>query len=221
MIIQEVIALLEQEYGLLQVIPEKRHLDVLIKTILSQNTSDLNSDRAFKSLLSTFGSWQNVALAPIENIVQSIKCGGLSKVKAVRIKHILNNILEEHGSLTLDFLDSMNTLEARDFLMSLPGVGLKTASCVILFSMGRQLLPVDTHIFRVAKRLGLLDSNVSIEKAHNLLQDLVPTYKIYQFHVHLIRHGRQICKAIKPQCYKCVLEENCPSSLNQRTKTLS
>ncbi len=221
MIIQEVIALLEQEYGLLKLNPEKQHLEVLIKTILSQNTSDLNSDRAFKSLTSTFSGWQNVALAPLEHISQSIKCGGLSKIKAVRIKQILNKIWEEHGSLTLDFLDSMDTLDARNFLVSLPGVGLKTASCVILFSMGRQLLPVDTHIFRVSKRLGLVDSSVSIEKAHNLLQNLVPAYKIYQFHVHLIRHGRQVCQARKPRCYKCVLKENCPSSLAIRTTILS
>jgi endonuclease III len=221
MIIQEVIALLEQEYGLLKWNPEKQHLDVLIKTILSQNTSDLNSGRAFKSLISTFDSWQDVASADIEHIAQSIKCGGLSKIKAIRIKQILNTIWEEHGSLTLDFLETMNTTEVRNFLMSLPGVGLKTASCVILFSMGRQLLPVDRHIFRVSKRLGLLGSNVSIEEAHNLLQNQVPPSKIYQFHVHLIKHGRQVCQARQPRCRKCVFEKSCPSSTTPITNASS
>ena len=213
MIIQDIIALLEQEYGLPKWNPVKRHLDVLIETILSQHTSDLNSHRAFESLLDTFGNWQNVASAPEEHIAQSIRNGGLSRVKAARIKKILQGIGNERGNLTLDFLESMSTTEARDYLISLPGVGLKTASCVLLFSLGRPSLPVDTHIFRVVKRLGLLEPNVNINAAHSLLQNKINPTKTYQFHVHVIKHGRQVCHARWPRCSDCVLEKGCPGSL--------
>ncbi len=221
MIIQDVIVLLEQEYGLLNWNPRKRHIDVLIETILSQHTSDLNSHRAFKSLMGTFDNWQNVASSPIENIDQSIRCGGLSKVKATWIKQILQRIYNERGALTLDFLESMSTAEARDYLMNLPGVGLKTASCVLLFSLGRPSLPVDTHIFRVAKRLGLLGPDISIKEAHSLLQNKIHPSKIYQFHVHVIKHGKLVCHAKFPHCSECVLEEGCPSSLEPQKIVLT
>jgi len=211
--VEEVIELLEREYGSRVWQPGKQAIAVLIGTILSQNTSDVNSGRAFKSLLSTLGSWEGVAFAPVEHIAQAIKSGGLSRVKAVRIKQILNKIEEEQGSLSLDFLKSMNISEAKDYLMHLPGVGPKTASCVLLFGLGKPSLPVDTHVFRVAKRLGLIDSKVSIEKAPNLLQGQIPISKVYQFHLHLIEHGRRICHARRPCCTECVLKNGCPSSL--------
>ena len=170
MSIEEVIQLLEREYGSLEWRPENSPIDVLVGTILSQNTSDANSGRAFGSLQSAFGSWEAVASAPVEHIAQAIKSGGLSRIKAVRIKQILNKIEEERGSLSLDFLNSMDMFEAKDYLLNLPGVGQKTASCVLLFSLGKPSLPVDTHVFRVARRVGLIDSSVSVEKAHSLLQ---------------------------------------------------
>lgn len=213
MIIQDVITLLEQEYGLPKWNPKKRHLDVLIETVLSQHTSDLNSHRAFELLMDTFGSWQNIASAPVEHIAQSIRCGGLSSIKAGRIKKILQDILNERGDLSLNFLESMSTTEAMDYLIGLPGVGLKTASCVLLFSLGKPSLPVDTHIFRVVKRLGLLGPNVNVNEAHRLLQNKIHPSKIYQFHVHLIKHGRQVCHARWPRCSECVLEKDCPGSL--------
>ncbi|MBA7507987.1 Ultraviolet N-glycosylase/AP lyase [subsurface metagenome] len=213
MTIEEVIELLEREYGSRVWQPGKEPIDVLIGTILSQNTSDVNSKRAFESLLSSFGSWESVASAPVEHIAQAIKSGGLSRVKAVRIKQILNKIEEEQVSLSLDFLKSMNISEAKDYLMHLPGVGPKTASCVLLFGLGKPCLPVDTHVFRVAKRLGLIDSKVSLEEAHNLLQEQVPPAKVYQFHLHLIEHGRRVCHARRPCCTECVLKNGCPSSL--------
>jgi endonuclease-3 len=217
MTIGEVIKLLQREYGLLEWRPGKDSIDVLIGTILSQNTSDVNSKRAFNSLMSSFGSWEAVASAPVEYIAQAIKSGGLSRIKAVRIKQILNKIEEEQSSLSLDFLKSMNISEAKDYLMHLPGVGPKTASCVLLFGLGKPCLPVDTHVFRVAKRLGLLDSRVSVGKAPNLLQEQIPSSKVYQFHLHLIEHGRRICHARQPQCSECVLKDGCPSSLAPQT----
>ncbi len=204
---------MEQEYGSLEWQPGKEPIDVLIGTILSQNTSDVNSGRAFDSLLSTFGSWEAVVSAPVEHIAQVIKFGGLSRIKAVRIKQILSEIKRERGCISLDFLGSMSISEAKNYLLSLPGVGLKTASCVLLFGVGKPCLPVDTHVFRVARRLGLIDSEISIEKAHNLLQEQVPPSKVYQFHLHMIEHGRQVCHARQPRCGECVLEKGCPSSL--------
>ena len=222
MIIQDVISILEREYGPLEWNPKKRHIEVLIETILSQHTSDLNSHRAFKSLVGTFGSWQNVASASVEHIAQSIKCGGLATVKAVRIKQILQGIRDEQDNLSLDFLESMSTTEARDYLISLPGVGLKTASCVLLFSLGRPSLPVDTHIFRIAKRLGLIGPNVNVNEAHNLLQNKIHPSKIFQFHVHVIKHGRQVCRAKRPRCCECIFDkEGCPSSLAPRKVVLT
>lgn len=213
MSIEKIVELLEREYGKLEWRPDGKPLADLVRTILSQNTSDVNSGRAFDSLLSTFGSWEAVASAPVEYIAQTIKFGGLSRIKAARIKQILNKIEEERGCISLDFLSSMSIAEAKNYLLSLPGVGLKTANCVLLFALGKPCLPVDTHVFRVARRLGLIDSMISMEKAHNLLQEQVPLSRVYQFHLHMIEHGRQVCHARQPRCVECVLANGCPSSL--------
>ena len=209
--IEEVIELLEQEYGPRQWQPDRDPIDMLIGTILSQNTSDANSGRAFASLKASFDSWESVASAPAEHIARVIKSGGLFQIKAARIKQVLEQIEKEQGCISLDSLKSKPMAEAEDYLMRLPGVGHKTASCVLLFSLGKPSLPVDTHIFRVAKRLGLIDSRVSIEKAHSLLQEQVPPSKVYQFHIHMIEHGRRICRARQPRCNKCILRGTCPS----------
>ena len=213
MSIEKVIELLEQEYGPRQWQSDRDPIDVLIGTILSQNTSDTNSGRAFASLKASFGSWEAVAIAPAEHIAEVIKSGGLSQIKAVRIKQVLGQIEKEQGGISLDSLKSMNISETEDYLIRLPGVGHKTARCVLLFSLAKPSLPVDTHIFRVCKRLGLIDSRASIEKAHSLLQELTPPSKVYQFHVHMIEHGRRICHARQPRCNLCILIDICPSSL--------
>jgi endonuclease-3 len=216
MVVGEVIRLLEQEYGPREWQPGRESVAVLIETILSQNTSDVNSRRAFESLMSTFDSWEAVLSAPVEHIAQAIKSGGLSRIKAVRIKQVLNEIERGNGSISLDFLNSMSVSEAKDYLVHLPGVGLKTTSCVLLFGLGKPCLPVDTHVFRVAKRLGLIDSRVTVERAHNLLQEQIPASKVYQFHLHMIEHGRRICHARQPRCDECVLRGICPSLLALR-----
>ena len=214
----EVIRILERQYGALEQRPGREPLAVLVETVLSQNTSDLNSGRAFELLLSTFGSWEAVASAPVERIAQAIKSGGLSRIKSVRIKQILGRIQSEQGLLGLGFLESKDIAEAKDYLMSLPGVGHKTASCVLLFGMGKPSLPVDTHVHRLAKRLGLIGASVSVEKAHNLLQQQLPPSKVYQFHLHMIEHGRLVCHARAPRCHECVLSGGCPSSLASHEK---
>jgi endonuclease-3 len=211
--IEEVIRLLEQECKPREWHADRDPIDVLIETILSQNTSDANSGRAFAALKASFDNWEAVASAPAEHIVQAIKCGGLSQIKAVRIKRVLEQIEREQGRISLNSLKSKPMAEAEEYLMRLPGVGHKTASCVLLFSLGKPSLPVDTHVFRVAKRLGLIGAQVSVDKAHSLLQKQVPPSKVYQFHVHMIEHGRRICHARQPQCHKCILSSICPSSL--------
>jgi endonuclease-3 len=211
--IEEVIERLEQAYGPRKWQPDRDPIDVLIGTILSQSTSDANSGGAFASLKASFDSWEAVASAPAEHIAQVIKSGGLSQIKAVRIKQVLERIEKEQCRISLDSLKAMSISEAEDYLMRLPGVGHKTASCVLLFSLGKPSLPVDTHVFRVAKRLGLIDSRASIEKAHSLLREQIPPSKVYQFHVHMIEHGRRICHARQPRCNRCILRSICPSSL--------
>jgi len=211
--VEEIIELLEQEYGCREWHADREPIDVLIGTILSQNTSDTNSGRAFHSLKASFNSWEAVATAPAEYIAEIIKSGGLSQIKAARIKQVLEQIEKEQGRISLDSLKSNTMAEAEDYLMRLPGVGHKTASCVLLFSLGKPSLPVDTHVFRVTKRLGLIDSKVSIDKAHSLLQEQIPPSKVYAFHIHMIEHGRRVCRAQQPSCNRCILRGVCHSSL--------
>lgn len=209
MTIDEIIQLLGQEYGLPQWQRQRDPLSELIGAILSQNTSDVNSHRAFDSLISTFGTWDRVSEASIGEVAEAIACGGLSRIKAPRIKAILEGIPNDNGSLDLGFLGELPIPEAKAWLQALPGVGPKTASCVLLFSLGRPVLPVDTHVYRVSRRLGLIDSGVSPARAHQLLEELVPAEAIYQFHLNMLAHGRRVCRAQRPRCHECVFREGC------------
>ena len=209
--VEQILDLLVNEYGSQDWQPNHSPLHVLIQTILSQHTSDINSKRAFESLLASFQNWEAVAVAEIDEIAAYIRTGGLGEIKAKRIKQSLREIQQKRGRLELGFLNEFPLTEARDWLKQLPGVGTKTANCVLLFSLGKPALPVDTHIFRVSKRLELVGSKASFEQAHSLLESLVPPGEIYQFHVLLIEHGRKICKAQHPRCPGCVLRGLCPS----------
>ena len=211
MSIRQILDLLNEEYGVPEWQPRYDPISVLVQTILSQNTSDTNSRSAFVSLLTSFGSWENVAGADTDAIEHAIRRGGLGRVKAVRIKQALEEIERKRGRLELDFLSQLNLSEARDWLEQLPGVGVKTASCVLLFSLGMPALPVDTHILRVVKRLGLITSKTSLKQAHQLLGELVPRQDVYQFHILIIEHGRRVCRAQRSLCHHCVLREICPS----------
>ena len=209
--IEQILKLLTKEYGKRGWRHRKSPIAVLIQTILSQNTSDRNSARAFGQLLASFDGWEEIANAGVGQICEAIKAGGLGTVKARYIKQALEEIRRRRGGFELDFLRNLTIDEARDWLRQLPGVGMKTASVVLLFSLGMPALPVDTHVFRVAKRLSLIDAKVSVEKAHRLLEGLVPPQDTYKFHVLLIEHGRKICKAQRPRCNECVLRGLCPS----------
>ncbi len=209
MTIDEIIHLLGEEYGIPQWKRRSDPLSELVMAILSQNTSDVNSHRAFSSLISAFGSWDRVAGAESDEIAAAISCGGLSRIKAPRIKAILEGILNGSGSPDLGFLDTLPLHEARSWLQALPGVGPKTASCVLLFSLGRPALPVDTHVYRVSRRLGLIDRAVSPARAHQLLEELVPAEWIYQFHLNMLAHGRRVCQAQRPRCHECMMRGGC------------
>ncbi len=207
----EVLRLLEAHYGPLPDRHTRDPLAELIQTILSQNTSDANSGRAFNQLWRTFGSWEAIARAPVAAVAEAIRSGGLGQVKAPRIQAVLKRIREERGDFSLSFLTEMPLEEARRWLVSLPGVGPKTAACVLLFSLDLPALPVDTHVHRVARRLGLVGDKVSAEKAATLLEGMVPPEDIYRFHVYLIEHGRRLCKAQRPHCRECPLLDGCPT----------
>jgi endonuclease III len=207
--IEEIIRRLETKYGNIR----RNRLDPiseLVLTIISQNTSDINSRPAFKSLQKAFPDWYQVAEANPKEIANAIHAGGLENIKAARIKLVLNEILRQHGKLDLNFLKKMPLDEAKAWLKQLPGVGPKTAACVLLFSLDMPALPVDTHIYRVTRRLGLVSAKTSAENAHDILESLVPAKNILRFHLLLIEHGRRQCTARRPNCLPCPLFEGCP-----------
>lgn len=207
----EVMAALAPVHGPAEWAPRYNAAEELVYTILSQHTSDLNSGRAYQNLMDTFGTLESVADASSEAIEDAIRRGGLAKQKSVRIKSILNQVHDEVGSFDLSFLGEMPLEEAKTWLKKFPGVGPKTAAIILCFALGMPAMPVDTHIFRVSQRLGLIGPKVNADKAHDLLEPMVPPEDVFAFHVYLIRHGRQVCKAQRPRCEECVLAERCPS----------
>ena len=203
--------LLIEEYGDHPWHPHRDPLSELVVTILSQNTNDINRDRAWRRLRERFHGpdWREVMAAPTEELVEAIRPGGLAETKAPRIQEALRTILAERGELSLDFLAQMPVEEAKAWLMRLKGVGPKTAAIILLFSLGRPAFPVDTHVHRLSLRLGLIPPRTSREKAHRLLEELLPPEIYYSFHLNLIAHGREVCQAHLPKCAICILQEHC------------
>jgi endonuclease-3 len=187
-------------------------LEELVLTVLSQHTSDANADRAFAGLRAAYPTWEQVVLARPSSLADAIRSGGLADTKAPRIQAILREIREREGRFDLSFLRGLSDAEAREYLRSLPGVGPKTAAVVLAFSLGRQTIPVDTHVHRVAERLGLVPPGSSAEKAHAALEGLVPDGIKVELHVGLIRLGREVCKAGRPRCEECPLADLCPTA---------
>ena len=198
--ISRILSLLQQAYGRRVWQPGRGPVEVLVQTILSQNTSDTNSQRAYDNLLADFADWDAVAEADPGRVAFAIKSGGLGAVKAGYIIQALRQIKSLRGGFDLSFLRDMTMEQARQWLTALPGVGMKTASCVLLFALGMPSLPVDTHVFRVAGRLGLLPAKASADQAHLLLEKVVPAGDVYPFHILLIEHGRKTCKSQRPLC---------------------
>ena len=188
---QDVMDYLGAQYGPVQWHVRYTPAEELVYTILSQHTSDLNSERAFKSLIATFETLDAVADASVDSIEEAIRRGGLAKQKAPRIKNVLCQIRDEIGSFDLSFLAEMPLDEAKAWLKRLNGIGPKTAAIILCFSLGMPAMPVDTHIFRVSKRLGLIGPKVNADKAHDILEPLVAPKDVFAFHMYLIQHGRQ------------------------------
>jgi endonuclease III len=203
--IAEIISRLEAEYG-----PPRRHrrlpaLDELVLTILSQNTSDLNSERAYAAMRERFPTWRDVRDAPEADLVDALRPGGLAAQKAPRIQAVLRGL----DGLDLEWLATVPPAEAMDWLVALPGVGPKTASCVLLFSLGVPVMPVDTHIHRIAGRVGLIPPGTSADAAHAILTGMIPPARMLDAHLLLITHGRTTCTARRPRCEECVLLDLC------------
>jgi endonuclease-3 len=184
-------------------------VDELISTILSQNTNDINRDRAYESLRRHFPAWEAVRDAAPGSVVAAIHLAGLANQKGPRIQQVLREITNERGSLELDFLKDMPLEEARAWLKKFKGVGPKTAAIVLLFSLGRPAFPVDTHIYRVTGRIGLRPEKMTVEDAHLYLEKLFPPETYYAAHLNIIRLGREICAARKPACGRCPLRGLC------------
>ncbi len=196
-------------YGVRQLHGVRDPLDELVLTNLSQNTSDRNSGRAFRLLKARYTSYQAVLEAPTNELYEVIKPAGLGNIKAPRIQAVLGEIVRRRGALDLDFLRELPMAEAKAWLTSLPGIGPKTAACVLCFACGMPALPVDTHVHRVARRLGLIGPKVGADAAHELLERALAPEEVYGFHVNMILHGRQICHALRPECPRCPLADIC------------
>jgi len=218
-LIERICDLLDECYGRKEWTDGRPILDELIYTILSQNTSAANCDRAFGELTRRFGTWDAVMGARVEDIADAIRSGGLANRKAPRIRRILQQIYERQGSLDLDWIATAPSAEAIDYMLAFDGVGRKTAACVLMFSLGRPVLPVDTHVHRVAMRLGLI-GKCSADEAHDLLQAVVPPERIYSFHINMVAHGRQICHARGPECQICVLRGLCEFYMRNTASSL-
>jgi endonuclease-3 len=184
-------------------------VDELVSTILSQNTNDVNRDKAFFALKGRFASWEAVRDAPAAEVMDTIRPAGLANQKGPRIQQVLRQITEERGALNLDFLKDLPVDEARAWLTRFKGVGPKTAAIVLLFSLGRPAFPVDTHVHRVTGRLGLRPEVMSADDCHPYFEGLLPADSYYAAHLNLIRHGREVCHARKPDCERCVLTALC------------
>jgi endonuclease-3 len=183
----------------------------LVLTVLAQNTADINSHRAFVALRAAYLSWDAVLAAPTDELEDVIRPGGLAPTKSRRIQQVLAEVHDATGgSWDLGFLGTWPLEEAREWLVGLPGIGRKTASIVLLFAFGRPALPIDTHVYRVASRLGLLPPRTDLTKAHDLLEEVVPDDQMYAAHVLFIGHGRQVCRAPRPICGLCPLTDLCP-----------
>jgi endonuclease III len=205
-------------YGLPRNEPHHAPLDELVLTVLSQNTNDRNRDIAYERLRARFPDWEAVLAAPVGEVEEAIRPGGISKVKSRRIQAMLATIREDAGTLDLESLATAPREEAIEFLERLPGVGRKTAACVLLFSFDRPEMPVDTHVYRVSSRLGLIEPKASFERAHDTLLALTDPGDVFELHVNMIRHGRRLCFARNPRCRECPLLRVCPYGRSQSQK---
>ncbi|MFN2454141.1 MAG: endonuclease III [Pyrinomonadaceae bacterium] len=200
---------LERAYGVPQNERTSDPLDMLVKIILSQATSDVNSQRTFAALKKRFPTWDKASRARTETIAETIRAGGLANQKASVIKDVLRQIKDTRGTLDLNFLHNLSNGEAVEYLSQFRGIGPKTIACTLLFACRKDVFPLDTHIFRVLRRVGLIPQKCTDTRAHEIMNKLVPPGKFYSFHVNLVRHGRALCRPRDPVCEKCPIVEYC------------
>lgn len=212
---ESIVQNLENTFGEPYLNTKSDPLAMLINIILSQATSDANSERTFKNLKKRFGDWEKVSAAKESEIADAIRLGGLANQKAKVIKDLLRQIKETRGALSLKFLDKMSDAEARDYLTQFRGIGPKTVACALLFALHMEVFPLDTHIFRVFRRMGILPEKIGDARAHKLLDRLVPHGKFYSLHVNLTRLGRSVCRPREPLCESCPLIEYCDYGLTK------
>jgi endonuclease III len=189
-------------------------IDELVSTILSQNTNDINRDRAFNALRAKFATWEEVRDAPTNDVVEAIRPAGLANQKGPRIQQVLKAITKERGSLDLSFLRELSVNDARNWLTKFNGVGPKTAAIVLCFSLDMPAFPVDTHVYRVTGRIGLRPEKMTVEQAHPYFESLFPPETYYAAHLNIIRLGREICQARRPYCEKCPIVKLCDYGRN-------
>src|SRR5437016_3036304 len=230
--LMRVYELLIATYGEPKNEPDNDALGGLIGTILSQHTSDINSERAYQQLVATYPTWEEVRDAPTYQVASAIRSGGLANIKALRVQDVLHTLTEQqqeagqNGSLAAYLYDELTSRSPEDawhYLRRLPGVGPKTAACVLMFDLGLPVMPIDTHVWRVSRRLGLIGPKVGADQAHEIFAKITPPEWIYTLHVNLIRHGRQICHAQRPECTRCTLYRYCAyvGSVNPQETAIS
>lgn len=203
--IEEIADLLEEMHGKPEWSASWPVLDELVLTVLSQNTASVNYTRAYEALRRRFPEWRQVAEAPVGQIADAIRTGGLADMKAPRVQAILRRLDTQRGEMSLEFLRDIDAWEAYRFLLELPGVGPKTAACVLMFGLGLPVFPVDTHIHRIARRLGLVPMEADAVRTQDLMQEMIPPERIYSLHVNLVNHGRRVCRAHATDCESCLL----------------
>ena len=200
---------LERAYGVPKNSRASDPLDMLVQVILSQATSDTNSHRTFAALKARFPTWDDALRARTSSIANAIRSGGLANQKAAVIKSLLSQIKDEHGALDLSFLHHLQAEEARQYLSQFRGIGPKTVACTLLFACRKEIFPLDTHIFRILRRVGLIPQKCTDARAHEIMNRIVPAGKFYSFHVNLVRHGRALCRPRDPLCERCPVVEYC------------
>ncbi|QGA80755.1 endonuclease III domain-containing protein [Candidatus Nanohalobium constans] len=201
---------LKEYYGEPEQPTEMSGIDYLVETILSQNTNDINRDKAFQNLKEKYGdNWKTVENADYEELTDTIRIAGLGPTKAERIQKALEIIREDQGEYSIDFIEDMSIEEGKKWLTEIPGIGPKTAAIILCFHFDKPVMPVDTHVHRVSKRLGIIPETASRTKAHDILEEKVPDDIKYEFHRLLIDHGREHCKAQNPTCEEGPLGEEC------------
>ena len=212
---REIADILEATYGYPQWRPFLPPVDELVSTILSQSTSDTNRDKGFNALNARYASWEEVRDAPLGDVIATIRPAGLANQKAPRIQEALHAITQDDGRTSLDFLNNLSVPAAKAWLTSLHGIGPKTAAIILLFAFGRPAFPVDTHVHRVTRRLGLIGAKISADQAHIILEAIIPPEEYFPAHLNIIQHGRHVCHARWPACDQCPLTMHCDYFLAQ------